>query len=117
MKAPALDEVRSTLFARIAVLVSPITAWEVGMLVAKRRITLAMPALNWFEGLVEAGIDCAGLSPAILVAATELNAPGLRDPADRIIAATARANDYRLMTRDRPLLEFAAEGRESSISC
>lgn len=117
MKAPALEEVRSTLSAGMAVLVSPITAWEVGMLVAKRRIVLAMPALNWFEGLVEAGIDCAGLCPAIFVAATELNAPGLRDPADRIIAATARANNYRLMTRDRPLLEFAAEGRESSIRC
>ncbi|MDP3802508.1 type II toxin-antitoxin system VapC family toxin [Brevundimonas sp.] len=117
MKAPALDEVRSTLSAGIAVLVSPITAWEVGMLASKQRIVLAMPALNWFEGLVEAGIDCAGLSPAILVAATELNAPRLRDPADRIIAATARANRYRLMTRDRPLLDFAAERHGAAIRC
>lgn len=87
------------------------------MLVSKRRIALAMPALSWFEELVEAGIDCAGLSPAIFVAAAELNAPGLRDPADRIIAATARANNYRLMTRDRPLLDFAAEEPDPAIRC
>lgn len=117
MKSPALDEVRSTLSAGTSVLVSPITAWEVGMLVSRRRIALAMPVLTWFEALVEAGIDRAELSPAVLVAATELNAPGLRDPADRVIAATARAFHYRLMTRDRPLLDFAAAGHASAIAC
>jgi PIN domain nuclease of toxin-antitoxin system len=87
------------------------------MLVSRRRIALAMPVLTWFEALVGAGIDRAELSPAVLVAATELNAPRLRDPADRIIAATARAFHYRLMTRDRPLLEFAAAGHASAIAC
>ena len=87
------------------------------MLISKRRIVLAMPALSWFETLVESGIELAGLSPAILVAATELNASGLRDPADRIIAATARAFNYRLMTRDKPLLDFGADGHVSAISC
>lgn len=87
------------------------------MLISKRRIVLAMPALNWFETLVESGIELAELSPALLVAATELNASGLRDPADRIIAATARAFNYRLMTRDRPLLEFATSGHVTAIPC
>lgn len=96
---------------------SPITAWEVGTLIAKRRVVLAMPTLVWFEGLVELDVDRAELSPAILVAATELEAPGLRDPADRIVAATARAFNYRLMTRDRPLLDFAATGQMSAIAC
>ena len=34
-----------------------------------------------------------------------------------IIAATARAFNYRLMTRDRPLLDFAASGQVSAIPC
>lgn len=87
------------------------------MLIAKRRIALSMPALLWFDALVESGIDRAELTPAILVAATELNAPQLCDPADRIIAATARAFNYRLMTRDRPLLELASAGHLSAIVC
>lgn len=117
LKAKALSELRSARSAGTAVCVSPITAWEVGALVAKRRVVLAMPTLVWFEGLVELDVDRAELSPAILVAATELDAPGLRDPADRIVAATARAFNYRLMTRDRPLLDFAATGQMSAIAC
>ncbi len=87
------------------------------MLVSKGRIVLAMPTLNWFEALIDAGIDRAELSPAVLVAGTELSAPGLRDPADRIIAATARAYNYRLMTRDKPLLDFAVGGHVTAIPC
>lgn len=87
------------------------------MLISKRRIVLAMPTLSWFDALIDAGIDRAELSPAVLVAATELSAPGLRDPADRIIAATARAYNYRVMTRDRPMLDFAAGGYVTAIPC
>ena len=117
LKADALNEVGRTLSAGASVLVSPITAWEVGMLISKRRIVLTMPALTWVEALVVSGIDLAELSPAILVAATELTGAGVRDPADQIIAATARAFNYRLMTRDRPLLDFAASGQVSAIAC
>ena len=112
-----MSELRSARSAGVPVCVSPITAWEVGILIAKRRVVLAMPTLVWFEGLVELDVDRAELSPAILVAATKLDAPGLRDPADRIIAATVRTLNYRLMTRDRPLLDFAATGQMSVIAC
>ena len=32
--------------------ISPISAWEIGQLAALRRITLARPALSWFEQVV-----------------------------------------------------------------
>jgi PIN domain nuclease of toxin-antitoxin system len=39
------------------------------------------------------------------------------DPADRIIAATAREYGFTVMTRDRALLAYAAEGHLSALAC
>lgn len=101
----------------IPVFVSPITAWEMGMLVAKGRIALLEPPLKWFSGLLEAGVQLADFSPSILVDASFLPQSRLRDPADRVIAATARALGYRIMTRDRPMLEYAVAGHVQAIAC
>lgn len=99
------------------VLVSPITAWEIGLLVSKGRLVLSLPPLTWFEQMLELGVDLAPLTPDILIASSQLPGPPLRDPADRIVAATARAMRYRLITRDRPLLDFAASGQVEAIAC
>lgn len=101
----------------VPVLVSPITAWEMGMLVAKGRVAMLAPPLKWFTGLLEAGVQLADLSPSILLDASFLPQSRLRDPADRVIAATARALGCRIMTRDRPLLEYAAAGHIQAIAC
>lgn len=99
------------------VLVSPITAWEIGLLVSKGRLVLSLPPLTWFEQLLDLGVDLAPLTPDILIASSQLPGLPLRDPADRIVAATARAMRYRLITRDRPLLDFAASGQVEAIAC
>ena len=100
-----------------AVLVSPITAWEIGILVSRGRIALSRDPAGWFQTLVDAGVDLAPMTPEILVASSFLPGSTLRDPADKILAATARAMNYRLMTRDRPILDFAAVGHLSAIAC
>ena len=99
------------------VLVSPITAWEIGRLVSRGRLALSLPPLKWFERVLDLGVDLASLTPAILIASSTLPGPPLRDPADRIIATTARDGGYRLMTRDQPLLDFAADGQVAAIAC
>ena len=99
------------------VLVSPISAWEIGQLVSKGRLRLVADPLNWFQVAIDDGMTIASMPPSVLVAASFLPGSQLRDPADRIIAATARAYGYRLMTRDRPLLDFAAEGHVQAIAC
>lgn len=101
----------------VPILVSPITAWEMGMLVAKGRVALLEPPLKWFSGLLESGVQLADLSPSILMDASFLPQSRLRDPADRVIAATARALGYRIMTRDRPLLDYAVAGHVQAIAC
>jgi len=101
----------------VPVFVSPITAWEVGILVARNRLALSRPVMPWFRAVLTFGVSLAELSPEVFVASTELGADELRDPADRIIAATARAFQYRVMTRDRPLIAYAARGQLSAIPC
>ena len=96
---------------------SPITAWELGLLVSKGRISLSREPVAWFDALLATGVELAPLAPSILIGSSFLPGAMLRDPADRILAATARALDYRLMTRDERLLEYAAAGHIAAIAC
>lgn len=90
------------------VLISPVTCWEVSMLVAKGRIRLDRPTAQWVADLLAGPpVDIAPLSPAAAVAAGELD--GFRgDPADRLIYATAATMDVPLVTKDDRLHSFAA---------
>lgn len=115
LRAEAVAELRSALAGEVAV--SPISAWEVGQLVSRGRLRLATDPLSWFNDAVSDGLTVAPLPPGVLVASSFLPGSRLRDPADRILVATARAYGYRLMTRDGPLLDFAAEGHMQAIAC
>jgi PIN domain nuclease of toxin-antitoxin system len=100
------------------VYVSPITAWEVGLLVARRRLTLLMTPQRWFARLLSVpGIQLAEMPPEILIAASFLPGSLPRDPADRILAATARDIGATLVTRDRALLQYGEQGYVSVLSC
>ena len=117
-----LAEAASTALAEVddkvgAVVVSPITAWEIGILVSRGRLALSRDPVDWFAALVAAGVELAPMAPNILIASSFLPGGALRDPADRILAATARSMNYRLMTRDQKLLDFGAAGHISVIPC
>ena len=98
--------------------VSPITAWEIGMLAARGRMNLLMTPEVWFERLLEApGLQLCNLSPNVLIASNYLPGSPPDDPADRILAATAREYGYTLVTRDRPLLDYAEQGHLKALAC
>ena len=99
------------------IVVSPITAWEIGTLVSRGRLALTLEPGPWFRALLMSGIRLADMPPDVLIASAFLPGSTLRDPADRILAATARAYGYRLMTRDGPLLDFAAAGHLVALAC
>ena len=101
----------------VAILISPITAWELGLLVSRQRIALPSSPVDWLNELIATGASWAPLTPQVLADASFL--PGVihRDPADRILAATARAFGYRLMTRDRALLAYAEAGHLQAVAC
>ncbi len=117
--APEADEaIQEAFHASVLAFVSPITAWEIGLLVSRGRVRLMMSPQLWFDRMLAApGIALANLSPAVLIASSFLPGNPPRDPADRIIAATAREYGYRLMTRDRQLLAYGEEGHLQVISC
>lgn len=101
-----------------AVFVSPITAWEVGLLVARGRLNLMMPPAQWFDRLLEApGLRLSEMPPELLIASSFLPGSPPRDPADRILAATAREYGYQLVTRDATLLAYGEQGHIQSRIC
>jgi PIN domain nuclease of toxin-antitoxin system len=101
-----------------ALLVSPITAWEIGLLISRNRIDLRATPERWLQELLATpGIQLAELSPDILIASSFLPGKPPRDPADRIVLATARDLGATLITRDRALLAYGEEGNVGVVAC
>jgi PIN domain nuclease of toxin-antitoxin system len=114
----AVDAIDATYRAGNTIYVSAITAWEVGLLVSRNRLGLTAPPERWFQRLLAIpGVRQADLSPEILIASSFLPGTPPRDPADRIILATARELGATLITRDGLLLKYGEDGQVSTISC
>ena len=113
--ASALDEAHA---ADQFVYVSPISAWEIGLLVARGRLAMIVKPQLWFERLLDvSNIRLADMSPELLISSSFLPGTPPRDPADRIVAATAREYGYTLVTRDRVLLDYAEQGHIQALGC
>jgi PIN domain nuclease of toxin-antitoxin system len=98
--------------------VSPITAWEVGMLTSRGRLQLLIRPERWFSSLFEVpGVRLAEMSPDVLIASSYLPGKPPKDPTDRIIVATARELGATLITRDRALLDYGAQGHVAVLEC
>lgn len=89
--------------------VSDITLWEVAVLVEKGRLRVKLPLREWLERAVASPlVERVAISPAIAEETTRLPAGFQRDPADRILVATARVLGVRLMTVDERIIRAAA---------
>jgi PIN domain nuclease of toxin-antitoxin system len=98
--------------------VSPITAWEIGLLASRERLRLLITPEKWFGKILELpGMALAELSPDLLIASSFLPGKPPRDPADRIIAATAREIGATLITRDSHLLGYGKQGHVNVVAC
>ena len=98
--------------------ISPITAWEVGMLTARGRLQLLIRPERWFANLFEVpGVQLADLSPNILIASSYLPGKPPNDPTDRILVATARELGATLITRDRALIRYGEQGHVAVVEC
>jgi PIN domain nuclease of toxin-antitoxin system len=98
--------------------ISPITAWEVGILARKGRFRSPLSPHRWFEVLMSfPGAALAELSPRVLLDSSFLPRDFHLDPGDQIIAATAREHGFTVMTRDRALLDYAAQGHLAAVEC
>lgn len=113
--AQALTDARA---AGLPTYVSPITAWEVGLLARKGRFKSAYSPERWFDRLMAVpGTVLAEMTPHILLGSSLLPGNIHGDPADRILAATARECGYTILTRDRALLAYGEEGHIRALAC
>jgi PIN domain nuclease of toxin-antitoxin system len=100
------------------VFVSSISAWEIATLIARNRMQLALAPEAWFTQLIELpGVRLAPMAPRQLIVSAFLPGRAPLDPADRIIAATARAHDLAIVTRDSELIPYGEAGHVVTIAC
>lgn len=91
--------------------VAAISVWEVAMLAAKGRLSLAVPIASWVQAaLVGSGISVLPLTPEVAIEANRLPGTFHKDPADRLIVATARIFGLPLVTRDGKIQAYSLEG-------
>ena len=103
------------------ILVSVVSAWEVGLLARNRQSPpgrLFLPDVEvWFANVMAApGVRPAPMTHQIALAAWALPEPIHGDPADRLLIAVARHLDVPLVTRDRLILAYAEAGHVKAIA-
>ena len=131
--APAARREVASAIAGAGVLISPVSAWEIGLLSAHKGIAFRPDPQTWFASfLSQPGVRLTPLTPEIAIESTSLppvampSTSGAKrrsrpkphaDPADRLLIATACALDVPIVTRDRAILAYAAAGFVKAIAC
>lgn len=90
-----------------SILVSSISAWELAMLVERGRVALSMDIESWLDTLTR--IDALQMVPVdseIAVKSVQLPGDFHKDPADRIIVATARRFAAPLVSADEKIRAY-----------
>lgn len=89
------------------ILISAITAWEVAMLVKAGRLALTMDAATWLDTVVQVpSVRFVPVDVRISVRSVELPGEFHKDPADRLIVATARHYSAPLVTADLKIRDY-----------
>lgn len=107
--------------SRDGVFVSPVSAWEIGLLDRRGRTTglqFLPDAKSWFGRLMSApSIRPAPFTPEIAIDASALPEPLHGDPADRLLISTARHMGIPIVTRDTKIIAYDALGCVGVIAC
>jgi PIN domain nuclease of toxin-antitoxin system len=102
-------------------LVSPVSAWEIGLLSRPDRpdtIQFLPDPKTWFGRFLAApGVGETPLTPDVAIDSSHLPPPLHADPADRLLIATARQLGIPIVTRDRRILDYAGLGHVRVVAC
>ena len=89
------------------IIVSSISAWEIAMLVAREKLVLTVDVDAWLAAVAE--IEVVRFVPVnneIAVKSVSLPGEFHKDPADRMIVATARVLAVPLVTKDEKMRAY-----------
>jgi PIN domain nuclease of toxin-antitoxin system len=100
------------------ILLSAVSAWEIALLVDTGRIELDIPVEAWVERFVDRpGLEAVPLGHDAASRAYRLHQLEQRDPADRLLIATAIELGCPLVTYDERIARFAERhGRQYRFS-
>ena len=107
LSAVAEKAIKRTLAEGSEVIVSAISAWEVSMLIDKERLILSMDVESWFDEVSQIdGVRFMPVDNEIGIKSTVLPGDFHKDPADRMIVATARKLAVPLVTADEKIRNY-----------
>ncbi|ADJ62593.1 type II toxin-antitoxin system VapC family toxin [Herbaspirillum seropedicae] len=89
------------------IIISAISAWEIAMLVEREKLVLSMEVERWMATVAE--IEAVRMVPVdveVSVKAVALPGEFHKDPADRMIVATARKFSIPLVTKDEKIRAY-----------
>ena len=89
------------------ILLSVISIWEFCKLLEKERIIISCDTEEWLkEALIMPKLRIVELTSIISLRSTTLPAPFHEDPADQIIAASAREENVIIITKDKLISDY-----------
>jgi len=89
------------------ILLSAISLWEFSKLLEKKRIGISCDPEDWIKSALDMPkLRLVPLSPILAYRSTILPQPFHNDPADQIIAATAREENATILTKDEIILAY-----------
>ncbi len=103
----AQDTINQTLASDDEIIISSISTWEISMLINKNRLVLSMDIESWLNNIENIqGFRFASVDNEIAFKSTELPGEFHKDPADRMIVATARKLAVPLITADQKIRQY-----------
>ncbi len=107
LSTTALRAINEAISSDSEIIVSSISAWETSMLIEKDRLVLSMDIESWFDEVSQIdGVRFIPVDNEISIKSTMLPGKFHKDPADRIIVATARKLAVPLVTADDKIIRY-----------
>lgn len=99
--------IKRTLTEGSEIIISSISAWEISMLISKGRLILSMDVESWLDEVAQIdGVRFVPVDNEIGIKSTALPGEFHKDPADRMIVATARKLAIPLVTADEKIIKY-----------
>ena len=116
--SPKAQRIISQANAKGMLYLSPVSAWEIGLLARRNKILLNSPVEAYIRHVFSRpGVRIATLTPEIAVRSSFLPGDFHDDPGDRLLITTAVVMGLQFITRDQRILDYGAQGYASVLPC